>query len=47
MLENHNIAKFFKQEMPIKVKPYQHQQTAFLFALKVMGYIPSESISTL
>ena len=26
--------------MPINVQPYKHQLKAFLFALKVMGYIP-------
>lgn len=25
--------------MPIKVKPYEHQVKAFLFALQVMGFI--------
>jgi len=25
--------------MPIKVKPYDHQLKAFIFALQVMGFI--------
>ena len=25
--------------MPIKVKPYKHQLEAFIFALKIMGFL--------
>ena len=45
MLQDQNTEQYFNQTMPIKVKPYKHQKTAFLFALQVMGYIPCESLS--
>lgn len=47
MLQDQNIEQSFNQAMPINVKPYKHQATAFLFALKVFGYIPDENISSL
>lgn len=36
--------KSFALRMPITVQPYKHQENAFLFALKVMGYIPTNII---
>ena len=47
MSENQNIEKSFNTTMPINVQPYKHQLKAFLFALKVMGYIPDESSNSL
>jgi len=35
MLEDQTSKK--SVPMPIKVKPYEHQYKAFIFALKVMG----------
>lgn len=45
MSENQNTTQSFNLAIPIKVKPYQHQKTAFLFALKVMGFITDEDCS--
>ena len=39
MQNDQEKAQFLNVNMPIKVKPYEHQVRAFIFALQVLGFI--------